>query len=171
MPVNCVDCRYAWVLTWPLTTLWRWLSKEDVFSGMLWWCFWGWEAVWGSPETFQHICGDHYHNHQNHQAHPGPLWPRPQLSNLQQDVRSHIVVSASICFRLGGSLICTSDENFGLEREEMKTRNPEQSRDTVQPTARCGDGCCKESIFFLNCQHCLWFDGIFYLHFKLFTHY
>lgn len=36
---------------------------------------------------------------------------------------------------------------------------------------RCADGCCKESIFFLNCQHRRWLDKIFYLHLKLFTHY
>lgn len=46
------------------------------------------------------------------------------------------MVLASVCFWLGGSLICTSDEKFSLERGEMETGNPEQCREG-NPEIQC----------------------------------
>lgn len=56
-----------------------------------------------------------------------PLWARPLLLHLQQDLQWQMLLLACL-------LVCPSAERFGLERQERKTGNPEQSRDVTQCT-------------------------------------
>lgn len=166
MLVECVVCRYSWALTWLSLPSGDAFQGKHLFWGKLCWCSWEWEALWGSLETYQ----------QEPWWHPPArglgLSGQGHLALISSRTSSHrlwcwpAAVSGSVALwfaHLLRGLVWTGGEG---DRESWAIRSY-----STAYRHRCARGCCKDSIFFLNCQHCLWLETIFYLRFKLFTHY